>query len=219
MAESDGSRLEELLELHRLAHVALHLQLPGHVRGGRVLLAVRDFPERLGSGRDRAVGVAVALGDRHLAVVDVHDPCARAVDVELVARRHPLRLRLVDAGRERLEELPRLHEARDYRTGSGSRRVCARLDGSINASASPTSGAAAAAYIAARRSTESASAPRPTAAIPPRPIERPIDSPDAMPIRCGRYSCAITIVTPNVEITQMPTNASAIAPGTPPTST
>ena len=35
----------------------------------------------------------------------------------------------------------------------------------------------------------------------------------------GRYSWLITIVTPKVPITEMPTPASAIAPGTPPTTT
>ena len=40
-----------------------------------------------------------------------------------------------------------------------------------------------------------------------------------MPICRGRYSCDITIVTPNVPITQMPTPQSANAPTTPPTAT
>ena len=70
-----------------------------------------------------------------------------------------------------------------------------------------------------RRSTESATAPRKTAATPPRPIEKPIERPDAVPIRDGRYCCAITIVIPNVPITAIPTTASAIAPAAPPTRT
>ena len=40
-----------------------------------------------------------------------------------------------------------------------------------------------------------------------------------MPIRLGRYSWAITIVTPKVLITEIPTPASAIAPTAPPTAT
>ena len=40
-----------------------------------------------------------------------------------------------------------------------------------------------------------------------------------MPICRGRYSCDITIVTPNVPMTQTPTPQSANAPTTPPTAT
>ena len=38
-------------------------------------------------------------------------------------------------------------------------------------------------------------------------------------MRRGRYSWLMTMVTPKVEITEIPTPASAIAPGTPPTIT
>src|SRR5262249_37857958 len=49
----EGGRLEEFLQLHRRAHVALDLELSGHVRGGRVLLALRELLERLGRRGDR----------------------------------------------------------------------------------------------------------------------------------------------------------------------
>src|SRR6476659_9372401 len=59
---------EDLLELHRRAHVALDLELAGHVRGGRVLLARDDLLERLDRGGDRAVAAGVALVDGDAAV-------------------------------------------------------------------------------------------------------------------------------------------------------
>src|SRR5919201_440622 len=190
---------EELLKLHRLAHVTLHLELARHVRRGRVLLAVGDPHERLARGRDRGVGVAL----------------------EAVGRRQPTRLGRIDPRLKGFEELPRAfgHWPRAYITGSAASRRRARLDGSSAASTRPATGAAAAAYIALRRSIESATAPRPTAATPPSPMERPIASPEAIPIRRGRYSWLITIVTPNVLITQTPTSARATAPRTPPTTT
>src|SRR6266540_4174317 len=94
LSESSLNRLEELLELHRRADVALDLQLAGHVRGRRVLLAAADLLERLGRRRDRHVGVAAALVDRQLPVADVDEPLALALDVEEV--------RVVDAGELRL---------------------------------------------------------------------------------------------------------------------
>ena len=57
------------------------------------------------------------------------------------------------------------------------------------------------------------------AAIPPRPIAKPIESPDASPTRAGMYSWLMTSVTPNVPITAMPAKKSAIAPTAPPTRT
>src|ERR671931_110217 len=149
-------KLEELLELHRLAHVAFHLELAGHVGGGRVLLAAGDLHESLRRGGDRAIGVAAVLADGDLAVVDVDGPGAGAVDLEAVGRGHAGRLGRVDSRLQRLEELARaLHRGRDYRTGSGSRRRRARAGGSSAASTKPGTAAAAAAYIAERRSTES----------------------------------------------------------------
>src|SRR5262245_24097058 len=61
----DGLRRlsEELLELEGGAHVALDLQLARHVRRRRVRLALGDLDERLLARRDRAVGLAGALGD------------------------------------------------------------------------------------------------------------------------------------------------------------
>ena len=49
-----------------------------------------------------------------------------------------------------------------------------------------------------------ASSPSSGAPIPPRPIERPIVTPDATPIRPGRYSWPITIVTAKVAIVAAP---------------
>ena len=49
-------RLEEFLELHCRAHVALDLQLAGHVGGGRVQVAAEQLLEVLLGGRDRRVG-------------------------------------------------------------------------------------------------------------------------------------------------------------------
>src|SRR5919108_1372661 len=212
---------EELLKLHRLAHVTLHLELARHVRRGRVLLAVGDPHERLARGRDRGVGVAAVLADADSPVVNVKGPGAGAVDLEAVGRRQPTRLGQIDPRLKGFEELPRAfgHWPRAYITGSAASRRRARLDGSSAASTRPATGAAAAAYIALRRSIESATAPRPTAATPPSPMERPIASPEAIPIRRGRYSWLITIVTPNVLITQTPTSARATAPRTPPTTT
>ena len=53
-AELDG--LEQLLQLQGCAHVAFDLELPGHVGGGRILLAGDDLARRLARGRDRRVG-------------------------------------------------------------------------------------------------------------------------------------------------------------------
>src|SRR5919197_4095228 len=248
-------KLEELLELHRLAHVAFHLELAGHVGGGRVLLAAGDLHESLRRGGDRAIGVAAVLADGDLAVVDVDGPGACTVDLEAVGGGQAACLRGVHPCLEALEELSRAldhaaeqptprHRLRCRRqdaralparpsemagrsipdidesisaTGSAATRRRARGDGSSAAKTRPATGAAAAAYIALRRSIVSAIAPRPTAATPPRPIERPIDRPEAIPIRRGRYSWLITMVTPKVPITQTPTSASATAPRTPPT--
>src|SRR5690349_7369448 len=74
--------LEQLLELHRRAHVALDLELAGHVGARRVLLARHDLLERLLGRRDHSVRVAPTLGHGDLAVVDVDLPLAGAVDVE-----------------------------------------------------------------------------------------------------------------------------------------
>src|SRR5919197_59170 len=233
-------KLEELLELHRLAHVAFHLELAGHVGGGRVLLAAGDLHESLRRGGDRGNGVAAVLADGDLAVVDLEavgggqaaglrgvHPClealeelSRALDhaAEQPTPRHRLRCRRQDvralparpsemAGRS----IPDIDESISA-TGSAATRRRARGDGSSAAKTRPATGAAAAAYIALRRSIVSAIAPRPTAATPPRPIERPIARPDAIPIRRGRYSWLITIVTPKAPITQTPTSASATAP-------
>ena len=183
--------------------------------------------EGLLRGRDRAVGVAVALGDRHLAVVDVDLPLPGAVDVEEVQGGHSRRLRLVDARlqasrRTRVLSRPSVSPSRGLEASLSSRRGL-RLDAPARGRQqqrereSRATGATAQTSSAARRSIESATAPSATAAIPPRPIDSPIERPDAIPIRLGRYCWLITIVTPKVPITQQPTTASAIAPGTPPT--
>jgi hypothetical protein len=51
-----------------------------------------------------------------------------------------------------------------------------------------SAGTAAQAYMAVLRSMLSATAPSASAAIPPSPIEKPIEIPDASPMRLGRYS-------------------------------
>src|SRR5919201_1712669 len=84
--------LEELLELHRRAHVALDLELAGHVGARRIQLARDDSLEVLLGARDRAIGVGRgALGDADAAVVDGDRPPACAVDVEDVGVGHPHR--------------------------------------------------------------------------------------------------------------------------------
>src|SRR5262245_38402964 len=69
-------RLEQLLELHGRAHVALDLQLPGHVRRGGVLLAAGDLGERLGGRRQSAVAALISFCHAHLTVRDLHRPRA-----------------------------------------------------------------------------------------------------------------------------------------------
>src|SRR6478752_4852255 len=67
---SPSAELEELLEL------------PGHVGARGIDVARDDLLERLLRGGDHDVGISPALGDRHLAVVDVDLPFARTLDVE-----------------------------------------------------------------------------------------------------------------------------------------
>ena len=69
-------------------------------------------------------------------------------------------------------------------------------------------GPSAVASTAVSRSTASAIAPSATAATPPRPIARPIESPEAMPTRPGMYSWLMTRLTLNVPITAMPAKKS-----------
>src|SRR5439155_946402 len=57
-----------------------------------------------------------------------------------------------------------------------------RSPGSMSATRTPTAGPAAVAMSAVRRSTASAIAPSATAAMPPRPVARPTDIPDAIAI-------------------------------------
>src|SRR6476661_588456 len=71
---------EEVFELHRGADVAVDLQLAGHVRGERVLLAVDDALEHLLGGRERALAALVALAHRDVPAVDLHRPGSGAVD-------------------------------------------------------------------------------------------------------------------------------------------
>ena len=136
-----------------------------------------------------------------------------SVDLEAVARCQAGRLRRIDARLQALEELPRrlVGESRAMRLPSCGRgeppgrleRCRAGPAGQQHGRANARHGRGGAASASrSRRSTESATAPSATAAIPPRPIDRPIASPEAMPIRLGRYSWLITIVTPNVPITQ-----------------
>src|SRR5579872_1205136 len=117
--------LEELLELHRRAHVALDLQLAGHVGARRVLVAGDDLLEGLLGGGDGDVGVPATFGDGDGAVVDVHLPRARAFDLEDVGIGHPCRLRRIRTRREGREEV--LHALSHAREGiysaSSTRRV------------------------------------------------------------------------------------------------
>src|SRR5919201_506483 len=213
-----SSVLKELLELHRGAHVALDLQLAGHVRARRVLLAASDPFECLLGRRDRHVAVLGALRHGDAAVLDIDLPFAGAFDVEDVRVVHPGGPRGVDAGLEAVEEVARTH-GKDTTSVTGSSPRRSRRDGSSAASAVATIGAPAATNNAVRKLVASARRPSPTAATPPRPTDNPITSPDAVPTCRGMYSWPITIVTPNVPTTHAPTRASAIAPGTPPTST
>ena len=89
----------------------------------------------------------------------------------------------------------------------------------MSATRTPTAGPAAVAMSAVRRSTASAIAPSATAAMPPRPVARPTDIPDAIAILLGRYSWLSTIVTPNVLTTAAPAAQTATAPIVPPTRT
>src|SRR5437660_107744 len=210
--------LKELLQLHCRAHVAFDLQLSGHVGAGCVLLAAGDLLERLLGRRDRDVGIFCAFRHGDVAVLHVDLPRAGALDVEQVRVVHPGGPGGVDAGLERVEKLLCAHGSNPISV-AGSNLLPARCDGSNAASAVATIGAAAATKNAVRRLVASASHPSPTAATPPSPTESPMTRPDAVPTCRGMYSWPITIVTPNVPTTQAPINASAIAPGTPPTST
>jgi predicted GNAT family acetyltransferase len=119
-------RSEELLQLHRRAHVALDLDLAGHVGARRVLLPGDDLLEGLPGRADRHVGVAAALGHAHRAVLDVHLPQAGPLDVEHVRVGHPGGLRRVGAAREGREEL--LHALGHFTAPCrGPRRVYAAL--------------------------------------------------------------------------------------------
>src|ERR671937_2462225 len=102
-------------------------------------------------------------------------------------------------------------------SGSSGRRVV--VGGRKAANTSASTGETTQTYSAVRRLVASATLPSTSAAVPPRPSAKPIVSPDAIPTWRGRYSCAITAVTPNVPTTQAPTSARATAPGTPPTAT
>ena len=83
----------------------------------------------------------------------------------------------------------------------------------------PSAGPAAVAISAARRSTASAIAPSATAAMPPSPVARPTDMPDAIAMRLGRYSWLSTIVTPKVLTITAPAVHTATAPTMPPAAT
>jgi len=123
----------------------------------------------------------------------------------------------IGAGLEPLEELSCRHLVSPTRWPAATVAEAARLDeGSREPSATASSGIAAATQSAVRRLTGRRWRRSATAPTPPRPIENPIESPDAIPIRRGRYSWAMTCVTPNVPITHAPTSARQIAPTAPP---
>src|SRR2546421_9328496 len=140
--------LEELLELHRRAHVALDLELAGHVGARRVQLARDDPLEVLLRARDRAVRVGRdALGDFDLAVVDRDGPLAGAADVEDVGVRHPRGAGPVHPALEALEQLAHAlghgGSLAQGTTGSTCSRRPARDEGSGSTSRAATTGAAA----------------------------------------------------------------------------
>src|SRR5205085_10834879 len=87
-------------------HVALDLELSGHVGACRVELAGDDALEALRGARDRGVGAGGgAFGDADAAVVDRDRPLPGAVDVEGVGVRHPGGAGRVDPALQALEEL------------------------------------------------------------------------------------------------------------------
>src|SRR5262249_53984648 len=146
---------------------------------GCVLFALDDLLERLLRCSDRHVGGLLPLCHLDVAVLDVDLPLARTVDVEQVRVVHARRLRRVDARLETVEKLLRVHGTNPTSAGSSlSRR---RAGGSMNASALASNGAPAATNSAVRRLDMSATRPSATAAMPPRPTERPITRPDAVP--------------------------------------
>ena len=146
---SSSSRLlEELLELHRRAHVALDLQLARHVGGRRVLLAAEDLLEVLFARRDRrSRPCRRPLATLTAPSVDRDEPFAGAVDVEQVACCSCPQFRRIGARGQSLEELAcRLRHRADITTGpraSGSSLRRARDGGRRSVSARPASGAAA----------------------------------------------------------------------------
>src|SRR3954452_6683755 len=89
--------LEQLLQLHRGAHVALDLQLPGHERRHGIELAADELLEVVLADRDRRGRVRGALRDLDArGVLDVDLPRARARHVEEVVGVDALRLVGVD---------------------------------------------------------------------------------------------------------------------------
>src|SRR5206468_3928779 len=119
-------------------HVALDLELAGHVGGRRVLLAAHDLLERLLRRRDRAVRAVAALRDGDRAVVDVDLPRARAFDLEHVRVAHARRLRRIDPLLEPVEELPDAvsHLASSARMTARAYRTASLIDRSIGRASS-----------------------------------------------------------------------------------
>src|SRR5438067_9716051 len=106
----NGLAREELLQLHRGAHVAFELELARHVGARRVLLARDDLLKDLLRGTDRAIHpVYETVVHADAAFLDLDRPLAGTFDVKGVRVVHARRLRRVGAGRKRLEEL--LHVA------------------------------------------------------------------------------------------------------------
>src|SRR5262245_24290782 len=113
---------EELLELHRGAHVAVDLELPGHVGGRGILLTARDRLERLLGGVDRHVAVGGALRDLDGSVGQGPLPRAVARDLEDVRVVHAGGVGRVDTRLEGLEELAGLHRAASLPKGGSTPR-------------------------------------------------------------------------------------------------
>ena len=210
--------LEELLQLQRGAHVALDLQLARHVGGRRVRLALARSSSSVSSLAESVQSASCAPScTRDRAVGDRDRP---GTDARRCRRRSCCSCRRSWPGRPS-REAHRRTPARSSRVSLSSgrsveQRVCGRgcrrnrprapRGGQEEAEDDAEHGRERAAdqrRLEIDRVGERRRARR--AAIPPRPIASPTESPDAMPTWRGRYSWLSTIVTPNVPTTHMPT--------------
>src|SRR5262249_32763163 len=96
-----------------------------------------------------------------------------------------------------------------HRGGDPTAERRERTGGKVNVRASAPTGRMASTYSVASSPHVSATTPGSGAPSPPRPIERPSVTPDAVPSLPGRYSCPITTVTLKVAITAAPMKKSS----------